>query len=373
MPLSRRSLLTAGAVGAAGMMTAALPLRRLSAAEDRGLYLSANTGRDGGHRFSAFTADGTVVMDIAVPDRAHGCTLHPDGDTVAVFARRPGRFVVIASVAENRVLRTIDSVPGRHFYGHGTFSADGGLLYVTENAYDEEAAGIIGVYDATDGFRRIGEMNSGGIGPHDMRLMPDGRTLVVANGGIRTHPDMARVKLNLDTMDPSLTYLDASDGRVLEQARQPEALNLNSMRHLAVTPQGRVLCVQQWQGPADRTPPLVAMHERGADLSLLAAPDAVQGRMRNYCGSATVDPSGSIAAVSAPRGGLVTFWDLEAKGFLGSTDVADGCGVAPAPKGAGFVITSGAGGAWRWESGGAAALPAMPDDRRWDNHLTLRG
>lgn len=281
--------------------------------------------------------------------------------------------MVIASLRENRVLHTIESVPGRHVYGHGIFSADGDLLYATENAYDEDAAGIIGVYDAANGFRRIGEMNSGGIGPHDIRFMPDGQTLVVANGGIRTHPDMARVKLNLDTMDPSITYIDAADGRVLEQARQPESLHWNSMRHLAVTPTGTVLCVQQWQGPADRSPPLVAVHERGAPLELLSAPDTVQGRLRNYCGSATVDRSGSVGAVSAPRGGLVTFWDLKARRFLGSTEVPDGCGIAPAQENAGFVITSGAGGAWHWRAGDANALPAIPEDRRWDNHLTRLG
>lgn len=368
MPLSRRSLLAAGiATLTAGVM----PLRHISAAEDTGLYLSANTGRDGGHRFSAFTADGALVMDIPLPGRAHGCTLQSDGDTVVVFARRPGRFMVVASLRENRVLRTIESVSGRHFYGHGTFNADGNLLYATENAYDEDDAGIIGVYDATDGFRRIGEVNSGGIGPHDIRLMPDGRTLVVANGGIRTHPDMARVKLNLNTMAPSLTYMDAATGRVLEQARQPETLHWNSMRHLAVTPTGRVLCVQQWQGPAQQEPPLIAVHDRGADLTLLSAPESVQGRMRNYCGSATVDLSGATAAVSAPRGGLVTFWDLKALRYIGATDVADGCGIAPDPNGTGFVITSGAGGAWRWSRDSVTPLPAMPADRLWDNHLTL--
>lgn len=89
MSITRRSLLTAGA---AGVMIGALPLRPLRASEDKGLYLSANTGRDGDHRFSAFRADGTLVMDIPVPDRAHGCTLHPDGDTVAVFARAAGAF-----------------------------------------------------------------------------------------------------------------------------------------------------------------------------------------------------------------------------------------------------------------------------------------
>lgn len=367
MTISRRTLLAAGAVG---LMIGAVPLRSLRADEENGVYFSANTLPDGTHRFSAFRKDGRVVMDVPVPARAHGCAVHMDGDTVVSFARRPGRFMVVASLRENRAVHTIESAPGRHFYGHGVFNAEGTLLYTAENAYDQEAAGIIGIYDATDGYRRIGEMNSGGIGPHDLRLMPDRRTLVVANGGIRTHPDMARVKLNLDTMTPSLTYLDAEDGRVLEQARQPEALHWNSMRHLAVTAAGTVLCVQQWQGTAEQTPPLVAVHDRGMPLQLLSAPESIQGRMRNYCGSVSVEGSGRVAAVSAPRGGLVTFWDVEQRAYLDAVDIPDGCGVAPALDGVGFVITSGAGGAWQWRQNARHALPAMPPDRRWDNHLT---
>ena len=40
--------------------------------------------------------------------------------------------------------------------------------------------------------------------------MSDGRTIAVANGGIATHPDFDRVKLNLATMEPSLVRLDAA-------------------------------------------------------------------------------------------------------------------------------------------------------------------
>lgn len=36
-----------------------------------------------------------------------------------------------------------------------------------------------------------------------MALMPDGRTLVVANGGIETRPDYPRAKRNVRTMAPT--------------------------------------------------------------------------------------------------------------------------------------------------------------------------
>ena len=73
---------------------------------------------------------------------------------------------------------------------------------------------MIGIRDAEDGYRQIGEFASQGIGPHELVLMPDGGTLAVANGGIRTHPDNDRAMLNLDTMQPSLAYLDLASGRL---------------------------------------------------------------------------------------------------------------------------------------------------------------
>ena len=46
-----------------------------------------------------------------------------------------------------------------------------------------------------------------------MLLMPDGETFVVANGGIETHPDYGRAELNLETMDPSVAFVDRARWR----------------------------------------------------------------------------------------------------------------------------------------------------------------
>lgn len=43
---------------------------------------------------------------------------------------------------------------------------------------------VIGVWKTEAGYTRCDEFPSGGIGPHDLRLMPDSGTLVVANGAL---------------------------------------------------------------------------------------------------------------------------------------------------------------------------------------------
>ena len=61
----------------------------------------------------------------------------------------------------------------------------------------------------------------------------------------------------------------------------------------------------------------------------MPAPGATQAALQNYIGSVTTDADGGIVAASAPKGSLITYWDVSARSFLGSCELNDGCGVAP--------------------------------------------
>ena len=106
---------------------------------------------------------------------------------------------------------------------------------------------MIGVWDISAGYARTAEFPSGGVGPHDIKLMPGGKLMAVANGGIETHPDTGRVKLNIPSMRPNLGFV-ALDGRIQETAELDRSLHKNSIRHLAVGDDGTVAVAMQWQG-----------------------------------------------------------------------------------------------------------------------------
>ena len=182
-------------------------------------FVSGLRRETGDFALALIDARGRMLAQADMPGRPHAIAASADGRLLAAAARRPGRYLHVLSGDDLAPLAEISAAAGRHFYGHGTFSADGKWLYTTENDYDR-ARGVIGVWDAENGFRRAGAFSSGGIGPHDMRLMPDGRHLVVANGGIETHPDSGRAKLNLPTMRPNISFLDAS-GTVVAQFEPP--------------------------------------------------------------------------------------------------------------------------------------------------------
>ena len=335
------------------------------------LYLSARRTKDGAFRVSAFTAQGVRHLDVALPGRGHSFAVRSDGALAVHFARRPGRFARVLDLTGRQVLRDIAAPEGRHFYGHGVFAADGALLYATENDYEAER-GVIGVYDASNGYRRLGELSSHGIGPHDMRLLSDGVTLAVANGGIATRPDLPRVKLNLPTMAPSLVYLDRRDGRLLDEVRLAPEFHQLSIRHLAVGAGDRVAIAMQYEGPFGDPVPLVALHRRGEQPLLLEAPRPVLRRMRQYCGGAAFDRTGRVLAISAPRGNRLVFWDALEGRFLSSVGLADGCGVAPTEAPGQFLASSGVGGVIvvEAETGNIRRLVSdFLDESQWDNHM----
>lgn len=316
--------------------------------------------------------DGRIVATLPLPGRGHGAARRPDRAEVVAFARRPGRFALVFDPLSGEPTRRINAAIGRHFYGHGVFSRDGRWLFACENDYDN-ARGCIGVYDATAGYRREGEFDSHAIGPHELILLADGRTLAVANGGIHTHPDKGREKLNIDTMQPSLAYIDAESGSLLHDHRLPAVLHKASIRHLAASADGTVSVVMQYEGPRNDLVPLVGFHRGEEEEIALPNPgDAVLTSMRQYCGAAAVDASGRVLAVSAPRGGVITFWSMAERRCLSSLSLGDGCGVAPAGEPGGFLASSGYGKLVHHNalSGDTTDLvdPAAAPVA-WDNHL----
>jgi hypothetical protein len=325
---------------------------------------------DGRYRVVGIGPTGTSV-DIALPDRGHGIGLHPARPLAAVVARRPGTFLLTFDTDTGEVIDRFDSIAGRHFYGHAVFSADGSRLFATENAW-ASGDGLVGVYDVDHGLERLGEFPSHGIGPHELRLMPDGRTLAVANGGLRTRPDRGREPLNLDTMSPSLAFLDGDSGRLVSRHRLPAPPYRLGIRHLDVSAGGRVCLGLQHAGATAGIHPVTAIHEPGRGLRLLDLPPALLARAGNYCGSVRFDRSGRWIAASCPRGGLLLIFDREDPSAPSSYRLADVCGLTAGADDGAFIVSNGFGQLRTVSAAtptkGTRPLADLPM-LRFDNHL----
>ncbi|EDP66941.1 Uncharacterised conserved protein UCP028101 [alpha proteobacterium BAL199] len=306
--------------------------------------LLVSTARLPDRRFAvvAIEPDGSVRFATPLPDRGHEPVIAASRGEVVVMARRPGRMLVVVDLIDGSIRRRLAAPDGRHLYGHAVFDTRERLLYTTENDYDG-GRGVIGVWDAADSYARVGEIDAQGIGPHDLALNPDGRTLMIANGGLLTHPDSGRAKLNLSTMEPSMSLVDAKTGALLRRLTLPSELHQLSIRHLAMGPDGTIGFGMQYEGPAGDTVPLAGTWAPNGAVTLLSQGSAAPADTRNYVGDLAIDATGRYLAASFPRGGRVGVWDLQDQHMIGLVAAPDACGLGNEPGTDRLWIRDGAG------------------------------
>lgn len=311
-------------------------------------------------------ADRQIVWQTTMPERVHDIVVQPTNVSesqvqdsnvdqrrdVVVMGRRPSEKFWVLDTSNGQVQHAIKADLHRHFYGHACYSLDGELLYVTEND-TVSLAGKIGVYDTNDAYKKVAEFNSYGIGPHELIMHPDSETLVIANGGIKTE-QASREELNLDTMRPSLVYLNRHDGTLLEQV-VPEH-NQMSIRHLAMHNDGTVMIGIQFQGEKHINVPLVLTHQRG-DVSFapLTMPNNQWQRFHQYIASVAVDSDRNLLCVTTPIGGCAAIYDLHTRELIDDVSLPDCAGASVLSsnsaitnnvddiKPSGFIISDGQG------------------------------
>ena len=158
--------------------------------------------------------------------------------------------------------------------------------------------------------------------PHDIALL--GRRPHHGDRQWRhpTHPDRGADELNLADMQPSLVYVDVATGDLLEEHRLAPELHQLSIRHLAIAADDIVgvrLPISRARGGcagAGRLSPprRDAGHRRGARHNASRACATISAR------SPPTEPA-CIVAASAPKGGLVTYWDVASRSYLGACGV----------------------------------------------------
>ncbi|WP_457940543.1 DUF1513 domain-containing protein [Mesorhizobium sp. 10J20-29] len=356
--IDRRDFLRAAGV----TFLSALAPRALAATLDAdAVFATAYQQRSGAYGVAILSEAGRILHTVELPDRGHDITFDPVSGRSVAFARQPGTFAVVFDPKGRAAPRTIQSVAGRHFFGHGVFSPDGALLYATENDF-ENAAGMVGIYDARANFERIGEFPTHGVGPHELLLLDDGRTIAIANGGIETHPDFGRAKLNIPTMKPSFVLADRTTGELIEKHELPAELHKLSIRHMDIDAAGTVWFGCQNEGPASERPALVGRAVRGKELQLVEMPEKVLSGFRNYVGSVAANRQAGTVAVTSPQGNCLVVMDAASGAVVSATALTEVCGLAP--DHAGFMATTGTGAVV--EPDGTAS---QDDDRVWDNHV----
>ena len=297
-----------------------------------------------------------ICWQTAMPERVHDILIQPDQESsnasathdnrtdlhnriarnnsidVAVMGRRPSEWFWVLAADSGKLRYSIKAEANRHFYGHACYSLEGDLLYVTENN-TSDFSGVIGIYDVASGYKKIGEFATQGIGPHEIVMHPDGKTLVIANGGIKTER-ASREELNIDSMQPSLVYLDRHEGKLIQQVYP--AHNQMSVRHLTMHDDGTVIIGIQFQGERHLNVPMILTHRLGQSEFTALQMDQTNPngwhRFHHYIASVSVDSNRNLVCATSPIGGCAAVFDLNSGELIESVDLADCAGVAIYPS-----------------------------------------
>ncbi len=231
---------------------------------------------------------------------AHGVVPNPARPQTAVLFEKKGKGSCEVDLVTGRVLRSIETVAERQFYGHGAFLPDGARLFATETVTEGDYEGVIAVRDGKT-FEPLGTFPSHGSSPHDCRLIDDGKVLVVANGG---HAYDAGVPA-------SVTWVEVSSGKLLDKVDVPDP-KLNA-GHFALTGGDLVIV----SAPRDGLPDFaeanggVTLRPNGGRATTMHDPAPVTSLLKGETLSVCLHEPSRVAACTTPRGDLVTFWDLD--------------------------------------------------------------
>jgi hypothetical protein len=274
---------------------------------------------------------GAAPQWISLPFLAHGLTPSPHDDALLVLFEKHGPGACVVDLRQGVVVQTLEAGPGHEFYGHGAFSRDGSLLYCTETDVTDGHRGVLAVRDGRD-FRRLGELPSYGIAPHDCALVGDGDVLVVCNGG---------APMGSDEHAPNVAFVDLRSEALLESVR-PTSPRINT-GHLAVGPGGELAVVS---APRDGLSPIdeiggVSLRGATGLLRTAEAPPEVVGQLRGETLSVAIHEPTRTVVATTPLAHYLTFWDLDTGRLKSSLRVPDPRGVAVSLDGSAFIVNFG--------------------------------
>jgi len=307
--------------------------------ERKPTLFSAGYNNGEGFLLKAFSIYGLELYSKNLPTRGHSISINPKTLEGAIITRSPGESIIIFDRFSGGTIKKIINTNGFHYYGHGFYSDDGRWLYTSENEYNS-GRGMVGIYDSKDSYKLVKRISSNGIEPHEISFLKNTKIGVIANGGILTHPDSGKTKLNIQNMESNLTYLNLITGESLSIKKLSPELKLMSIRHIDVSEKNQVAFAMQYQGSLNDVYPLVGISDIYSEIQLFDTPKEILYRMNNYCGSICFDSSGDLLAVSNPRGNIITFWNVTKKCYHSFFEIKDGCGLSPGLAPNSFFISN---------------------------------
>lgn len=263
-----------------------------------------------------------ALLPISFP--GHAVVPHPIERHRAGIFEKWGPGACEVDMRAMTVLRQIETVPEREFYGHAAWSKDGSLLYAVEStkrslgAYD----GVIAVRN-WQSMKLLGEFPTFGKSPHDCHILDDGKTLAITNGGGGPDEDNACV-----------TFVDIASEKLLDSV--PIAGLMAG--HLAISARSSkgdlAVGSTPHSPPGSRpegfktVPGGLTLRPGGGKAVTMSEPAEVTKKMLGETLSLVIQEELGVVGATNPAGNIVTFWDIKQGKHLKSFDLPLARGIA---------------------------------------------
>ena len=169
---------------------------------------------DTGNSFFNLSFSKRKLQGISTPLKlSHAAFQFPTEHHRVIILEKDGGLACTINLREMQVEKIVPAKKDWNFNGHGVFSADQKYFYTTEYWKSEKNIGAIVVRDGRT-FEILGEMNSGGIQPHDLKFFDSEKKMAVAHYG--KTPGNTRANLGA-----SITFLEIVSGKVLQTVDAP--------------------------------------------------------------------------------------------------------------------------------------------------------
>lgn len=274
--------------------------------------------------------DGAIVQAI-FPLTGHDVALSPDGrlgffGRMGAGPRGGAHHIAFDPATLQEVGRGRPLAPGWRGGGHGVYLPDGSAVLTAERA---PLAGWTGRPEAHFGRIALRDPQSlavidwipcHGIDPHEMRLLPGGRQVAVANYGSVAAPGTGQGAAELgvprQVMGACVTVVELSSGALVARHASPDPEV--ELRHLALSGEGAILAIRVHLGAAGRDAPWIAAGPLPEPDRTAAADEAYLPAAPLFFapGAAPGTPCGTGAQADGMRHGLSVEHEPTAEEFL---------------------------------------------------------
>ena len=294
------------------------------------------------HSLDMLDLDGETLSTARIPLTflAHGFALHPTERRRAVVLEKRGAGAASVDLVSREVLGELEPMTGHHFYGHGSFTADGGALLAIETELATNA-GVISIRDPRS-FAVIDRFPTYGEAPHDCCLVDGGKTLAITNAGGA-----------VDGAVPCVSFVEVANRKLVDKFEVGEsAINTG---HIAVARDREFIVVS---APREGLPPEasvggVSIRRLARPFAYMREPRQVTDRLIGESLSVCIHEPSRTALTTHPYGNLITVWNLDHAVIYAALELAHARGVTLTLDKSRFIVSFGA-------DGGLLALDAHP-------------